>query len=75
MIGGVCAGNYGTITNCYSLSDTADENGGKTETQFGSGEVAYLLSQGENSSVWGQDLSTESSPALGGAKVYATKGC
>ena len=85
--GGVCGGNEDTITNCYFDSDKYSGNAvgyndgtvtnvnGKTTAQFNSGEVAYLLSQGENGSVWGQDLNTESSPALGGAKVYATKGC
>ena len=84
-VGGVCGYNYAysgtaTIANCYYLSGKAtggingtDLNGSaevKTETQFKSGEVAYLLSQGENGSVWGQDLSTaDSSPVLGGKKV------
>ena len=71
LIGGVCAGNYGTVTNCYYLSETADENGGKTETQFGSGEVAYLLSQGENGEIWGQTIGTDSMPVMGGKKVLA----
>ena len=69
-VGGVCGTNNGTTTNCYYLADTADENGGKTTVQFNSGEVAYLLSQGENGSVWGQTIGTENYPVLGGDKVY-----
>ena len=56
-IGGVCGYNYSaTITNCYYLSGTAtggingaDVEGSaevKTQEQFGSGEVCYLLNGG-----------------------------
>ncbi|MGM9745972.1 MAG: GLUG motif-containing protein [Paludibacteraceae bacterium] len=82
-VGGVCGNNIGTITNCYYLSGTAtggingaDAAGsaeGKSLTQFASGEVAYLLSQGENGSVWGQTLSgtgKQDYPVLGGMPVY-----
>lgn len=34
------------IENCYYLSDTESENGGKTAAQFASGEVAWLLNSG-----------------------------
>ena len=39
---------YGSIENCYFLSETDDEYGtiGKTAAQFASGEVAYLLQAG-----------------------------
>ena len=66
-ISGICGYNFGPIKNCYYLADTEDENGGKTDAQFASGEVAYLLSQGctvgegedavtYSGSVWGQAL-------------------
>lgn len=66
-ISGICGYNFGPIKNCYYLADTEDENGGKTDAQFVSGEVAYLLSQGctvgegedavtYSGSVWGQAL-------------------
>ena len=66
-ISGICGYNFGTVTNCYYLADTEDENGGKTAAQFASGEVAYLLSQGcstgvgddaetYDGSIWGQKL-------------------
>ncbi len=48
-IGGV------TATNSYYLSETETEDGGKTAEQFESGEVAYLLQQGNTEQVWGQD--------------------
>ena len=76
--------NKGTITNCYSLTGIATQAVGydsesktyadasKDKTVFHSGEVAYLLSQGENGSVWGQDLSDVNSyPVLDSTKkVY-----
>lgn len=78
-IGGVCGFNKSKITNCYFDSDkyngtavggtvagsnVSDNVLGKTTEQFNSGEVAYLLQDGqeadENSvkpEVWGQKLS------------------
>ncbi len=75
-VGSICGyAVSGTITNCYYLAETEDENGGKTETQFGSGEVAYLLSQGENGEIWGQTIGTDSMPVMGGKKVLANVDC
>lgn len=76
-IGGVCGYNYSaTITNCYYLSGTAtggingaDVEGSaevKTQEQFGSGEVCYLLngsrSEGteKNPLAWYQNISSDS---------------
>ena len=90
-VGGVCGYNtYGgtaTIMNCYYNSDnytgnaigtnkgTANNVEGKTATQFKSGEVAYLLSQGTEGSVWGQQLGTDDYPVLSDYKVIkAAKG-
>ena len=90
-VGGVCGYNYkGTITNCYYDSEvyTKDAIGestndatvtkviGKTTEQFASGEVAYLLQEGQENSeklVWGQTLTGENkqaSPVFGGERVY-----
>ena len=79
-ISGICGYNFGPVTNCYYLTDTEDENGGKTTAQFASGEVAYLLSQGctictidevtYDGTIWGQTIGTDNYPTLGGAKVY-----
>ena len=72
-VGGVCGHNMsGTTTNCYDTSS-------KTKTEFASGEVAYLLSQGctagtagghggetfYDGSVWGQKIGTDNYPVLG----------
>ncbi|MGN0449376.1 MAG: GLUG motif-containing protein, partial [Ruminococcus sp.] len=86
-VGGVCGYNGSTITNCYFDSDkysgnavganggTATDVEGKTTAQFASGEVAYLLSQGENGSVWGQEIGIEDYPVLKGKKVLANVDC
>ncbi|MBQ6795181.1 MAG: hypothetical protein IJO83_03435 [Clostridia bacterium] len=58
-----------TVTNCYYLSDTETEDGGKTEEQFASGEVAYLLGD-----EWGQKIGVEAYPILGGETVYYEDG-
>ena len=63
--GGVCGENNGTITNCYWLSDAASSGIGagggeatnKTDVQFASGEVAWLLNQGQANGPWRQNLS------------------
>ena len=57
------------MTKCYYLADVDNGNGGKTEEQFKSGEVCYLLSQGAESSVWGQQLGTDNNPVLSDYKV------
>ena len=67
--GGICPTNNGTMTKCYYLADEDNGNGGKTEEQFISGEVCYLLSQGAESSVWGQQLGTDNNPVLSDYKV------
>ncbi len=65
-----------TVTNCYYLNPLNATQGSitqKTEEQFASGEVAYLLSKGENGSIWGQTLTGDNKqdyPVLGGTKVY-----
>ena len=52
-VGGICGQHWGSITNCYWLSGTAGEGIGsgtgeafeKTEDEYKSGEVAWLLNQ------------------------------
>ena len=86
-VGSVCGLNNGTIAGCYYNSDnctgnaigtnngTATKVEGKTTEQFKSGEVAYLLSQGTEGSVWGQQLGTDDYPVLSDYKVIkAAKG-
>lgn len=56
------------ITNCYYLAgaETGDtgRGAGKTEAQFASGEVAWLLQSGQNAQVWGQAIGPDDSPVL-----------
>ncbi len=81
-VGGVVGWNQGTCTNCYFDSTvytgdaignnygTATDVEGKSTEQFAGGEVAYLLSQGENGSIWGQTIGTDPAPVFSDAKVY-----
>lgn len=65
--------NYGTLTNCAL----------KSEDEFNSGEVAYLLQEGQENQdpvVWGQvidldGVSKDDYPVLGGTKVYQYTVC
>lgn len=62
FVGGVCGMNFGGINNCYFLTGTADKGTGddtgeateKTDSQFKSGEVAWLLNGSQNPQLWGQ---------------------
>ena len=55
-VNSMCAKNYKTITNCYFYRRNVD--GGwatkKTDSQFKSGEVAWLLNGSQNPKPWGQ---------------------
>ena len=63
--GGICQTNNGTITNCYYLADSeTDAIEGttyKTTDQFKSGEVCYLLNEGntDGTQIWYQNLAAE----------------
>ena len=83
-VGGVSGENYGgTITSCYydstiytgnaigkNSSGTITKVEGKTTEQYKTGEVAYLLQDGQAEEVWGQLIGTDTYPVLHGAKVY-----
>ena len=82
-IGGVCGqNNSGTVTNCYYLTGKANSGIGggsgdaieKTEAHFQSGEVAFLLQDGQVEQVWGQLIGTDLYPVLGEPKVYNNNG-
>ena len=72
-------------SNCYYLANDTGSSGStdkeitaKTQAQFASGEVAFLLQNGRTDAVWGQTLtgaSPQALPVLGGAKVYQTTPC
>ena len=85
-VGGVCGLNYATVTNCYYLTGKAAGGIGygsgdateKTETEFQSGAVAYLLQGEQEGQVWGQTIGqtigTDNYPVLdadGTKRVYA----
>ena len=61
-VGGVCGMNANIIKNCYFLTGTADKGTGddtgeateKTDSQFKSGEMAWLLNGSQNPQLWGQ---------------------
>ena len=85
-IGSVCGNDYYlVINNCYYLAenetDSIDGTTAKSATQFNSGEVAYLLSQGctigegesavtYDGAIWGQTINEDDYPKFGGATVY-----
>ena len=86
-VGGVFGyGENCTINNCYYLkaegTDLGGINGadvegqaeGKTAAQFASGEVSYLLQDGQTEQVWGQNIDNDgekqSFPVFSNAKVY-----
>ena len=71
------------LSNCYYLTGDTGSSGStvtgitaKTEAQFNSGEVAYLLQNGRtDTTVWGQTIGTDKYPQLGGEKVYQSTPC
>ena len=83
-VGGVIGRNESnaTITNCYYDSaiytgnaigandGTTEKVEGKTTEQFKTGEVAYLLQDGQSEEIWGQTIGTDTYPVLRGIKVY-----
>ena len=76
--GGICGYNNSTVENCYYLSGTAETGVAsgsgtltdieeKSQSQFSSGEVAWLLQNGQKDQedqVWGQEIGTDDYPNL-----------
>lgn len=83
-VGGVIGRNESnaSITNCYYDSTiytgnaigandgTTEKVEGKTTEQFKTGEVTYLLQNGQSEEIWGQTIGTDTYPVLHGPKVY-----
>lgn len=75
---GIAGANFITIENSYYLDGSATEADpsaiSKTSAQFESGEVAFLLENGNSSetagNVWGQKIGTDKLPVINGDKVY-----
>ena len=64
------------ITNSYYLNQASTEDGGRTQAQFKSGEIAYLLngSTSQGKLIFGQTIggaNAQDAPVFGGATVYA----
>ncbi|WP_298107277.1 GLUG motif-containing protein [uncultured Bacteroides sp.] len=86
-VGGFCGYNSdGGISNCYWLDVAYSGNGigygtqtgavVKTADQFMSGEVCWLLQNGQDAQAWGQTLDTDDYPVLTtdeAMHVYAAK--
>ena len=86
QVGGVVGYNTSTVTNCYYLDTTASTGIGfnsgtatnvtsKTSPQFSSGEVAWLLQNGQeegSGQVWGQTIGTDTDTDT--APVFTTDG-
>lgn len=62
----------GTNPAGYSTADVGGQTTGKTDVQFASGEVAYLLNGGKSTGVWKQTLGEggDASPNFTGKTVY-----
>lgn len=75
---GIAGADFITIENSYYLEGSATEADpsatSNLSAQFESGEVAYLLENGNSSetagNIWGQKIGTDKSPVINGDKVY-----
>ena len=56
--------NSDTVSNCYYAAERDDGYGGKTEDQFLSGEVTYLLNGGTARDDWRQNRPADDTPVL-----------
>ena len=88
-VGSICGNNLNTaqeaVNNCYWLENTASTGIGsgivtdveaKTADQFMSGEVCWLLQNGQDAQAWGQLLGRDDFPVLTtdeAMRVYAAK--
>ena len=66
-----------TISNCYydknqfpGQTELLSGVTAKTTKQFQSGSVAYLLQDGQEAEVWGQEIGVDQYPKIHGKKVY-----
>lgn len=78
-ISNIAGRNIGTITNCYYLAtsetDSISGTTHKTQEQFSSGEVTYLLNGGKTDKTqkWHQKLGTDKYPKLTGNSIVYKK--
>ena len=69
-------GTVGVVENSYYVGNDGEyicSGTLKTEEQFASGEVAYLLQGNQEEKIWGQEIGKDAYPVLGGTKVYQSK--
>lgn len=81
-VGAVCGykGN-GKIENSFYLENclgscsniSCEEGKSTTSEKFATGEIAYILQNGQSENIWGQKIGEENLPVLGGLKVYQNK--
>lgn len=68
-----------TRINCFYLPEISDKGGiAKTQAQFASGEVAYLLNNSSDSGIWKQEIGKDAYPVLtttDNNTVYQYKNC
>ncbi|MGN0651185.1 MAG: hypothetical protein ACI4KM_12180, partial [Oscillospiraceae bacterium] len=60
--GDICGQSDGTVKRCFYLEGGRGAGEAKTEAQFTSGEVAYLLNGDRTNIVWGQLIYTDPLP-------------
>lgn len=69
-VAGYADSDEGQIENCYynnevyTEEDTSAGVTGKDTAAFANGEVAYLLQNGQDTQVWGQELNSDERPVL-----------
>ncbi len=69
-VDGICAINQKSeIRNCYSMPLKGADT--ELKERFLTGEIAYLLQQGQTEHVWGQRIGVDKHPVFDGNKVYA----
>lgn len=72
-VSGLYGSNNGTVINSYfnySKFTQGPTNQRKTDEQFKSGEVAYLLNGDQSTITYGQTIGTQNYPVFNGATVY-----
>ncbi|MBE6965067.1 MAG: hypothetical protein E7441_03440, partial [Ruminococcaceae bacterium] len=67
--------NSPTVDNCYYLSEAETAEGGRTEEQFASGEMTWILNGESHNGSWKQTLGEDAYPVFEGDTVYHGKLC
>ena len=70
----VCRVLHKPIENCYGMY-MSEASGSELRRSFESGEVAYLLQNGQTEHVWGQKIGVDKYPVFDGDTVYGSTPC